>query len=222
MKDLTGQRFGRLVAVKALPPATGRRNYRWECRCDCGNIHVVAGGSLTSGRTKSCGCTIGKRFKLDDLTGQRFGNLVVLKRSTNNKSGKPRWLCECDCGKQTVVDAASLRRGVTRSCGCFRRELNHEKGKGVAAYLAQNELKDGTNLGLLTSKMYESNKSGRKGVWFNERKGIYEAYISIQKKRTYLGSFRKLEDAIKAREQAEEELFEPMLNRYGRSLCDDV
>ena len=219
MKDLTGQRFGRLVAVKALPPAPGRRNYRWECRCDCGNTHVVAGGDLRSGRTSSCGCA-GGIFKLDDLTGQRFGRLVVIERSTNTKSGHPRWLCACDCGQQTIVDAKSLRRGCTISCGCFRKEANHEKGNAVAAYLAQNELKEDTNLSLLTSKIYTSNKTGKKGVVFNARTGRYEARITIRKKTKYLGSYKKLDDAIKARERAEEELFEPMLNKYGRTLCD--
>ncbi len=221
MKDLTGQRFGKLVAVKALPPAPGRRNYRWECRCDCGNTHVVAGGDLRSGRTSSCGCA-GGIFKLDDLTGQRFGRLVVIERSTNTTSGHPRWLCDCDCGHQAIVDAKSLRRGTTISCGCFRQELNHEKGDAMAAYLSQNELRDGTNLSLLTSKLYKSNKSGRKGVWFNGRTEKYEVYISIQKKRKYLGSYKNLEDAIKARDRAEEELFEPVLNKYDRTLYDNV
>ena len=221
MKDLTGQRFGKLVAVKALPPAPGRRNYRWECRCDCGNTHVVAGGDLTSGHTKSCGCA-GGIYKLDDLTGQRFGRLVVIERSTNTKSGHPRWLCACDCGHQTIVDAKSLRRGCTTSCGCFRHELNLKQGNFVAAYLSQNELKDGTNLSLLTTTPSKPTASGRKGVWFNEPKGRYEVYINIQKKRKYLGSYKKLEDAIKARENAEEELFEPILNKYDRTLYDNA
>lgn len=79
MKDLTGQRFGRLVAIKELPPATKGSNYRWECRCDCGNTVIVRRGNLTSGNTTSCGCARGRKPSARDITGQRFGRLVALR-----------------------------------------------------------------------------------------------------------------------------------------------
>lgn len=51
--DLTGQRFGRLVAIEVA----GRGKYRlWKCRCDCGKSTVVDGASLRTGNTRSCGC----------------------------------------------------------------------------------------------------------------------------------------------------------------------
>lgn len=52
--DLTGKRFGRLVAVRAVGKSNGR--YIWECVCDCGNETCVVGSKLTNGHTKSCGC----------------------------------------------------------------------------------------------------------------------------------------------------------------------
>ena len=54
-KDVTGQRFGRLVALGPVDfrPETG---VMWECRCDCGNITVVRVRNLGYGTTKSCGC----------------------------------------------------------------------------------------------------------------------------------------------------------------------
>lgn len=52
--DLTGQRFGRLVAVKLLEKKI--RNYRlWLCKCDCGKMKEATVGQLRSGNTKSCG-----------------------------------------------------------------------------------------------------------------------------------------------------------------------
>lgn len=56
-----------------------------------------------------------------DLSGQRFGRLLVVSRSPSD--GKPRWLCRCDCGQDTIVKARHLRGGETTSCGCFRREV---------------------------------------------------------------------------------------------------
>lgn len=60
------------------------------------------------------------RFR--DLRGERFGELVVLRREENGKGEQTRWRCVCDCGKETVVYAGNLVRGYTRSCGCTRNE----------------------------------------------------------------------------------------------------
>ena len=59
-------------------------------------------------------------MRLIDLTGQRFGRLSVLKRARDLRKGVPSWLCECDCGKETVVTGSNLRGGVTKSCGCLQ------------------------------------------------------------------------------------------------------
>lgn len=55
IKDLTGIRFGRLVAVAKTEERIDRRVV-WECKCDCGNMHHVQSNSLLSGKTRSCGC----------------------------------------------------------------------------------------------------------------------------------------------------------------------
>lgn len=61
--------------------------------------------------------------KLIDLTGQRFGRLVVLKRGVaTDGRGEAFWLCQCDCGSITTVSGYGLRSGRTRSCGCLVRE----------------------------------------------------------------------------------------------------
>lgn len=53
-KDLTGQRFGRLTAIKI----SGRRNGSlvWECACDCGAVANAPSQTLRRGESKSCGC----------------------------------------------------------------------------------------------------------------------------------------------------------------------
>jgi hypothetical protein len=52
-RDLTRQRFGRLIV---LEKATSTYRVRWTCQCDCGTKITVAANNLTSGGTKSCGC----------------------------------------------------------------------------------------------------------------------------------------------------------------------
>lgn len=54
MKDLTGNRYGRLTVIGF----DGRYGdtYKWKCKCDCGNTSIVARNNLTRGHTNSCGC----------------------------------------------------------------------------------------------------------------------------------------------------------------------
>lgn len=59
-----------------------------------------------------------------DLTGQRFGRLIVIEKT--QKDGKAMWRCQCECGKETVVLGNSLLRGATRSCGCLWLERTRE------------------------------------------------------------------------------------------------
>ena len=56
--DITGQRFGRLVAISrdVRHKPSGKRNYYWVCDCDCGTRKAVPLSNLRNGMTKSCGC----------------------------------------------------------------------------------------------------------------------------------------------------------------------
>lgn len=57
-----------------------------------------------------------------DLTGQRFGRLVALNRTKKGNLRGTFWLCQCDCGNQTIVATQNLKQGQIRSCGCLLRE----------------------------------------------------------------------------------------------------
>lgn len=51
--------------------------------------------------------------KFVDLTGQRFGRLVVKERAENDKTHHTRWVCVCDCGNYVTVSQANLSSGNT-------------------------------------------------------------------------------------------------------------
>ena len=55
-KDITGQRFGKLVAVRLAKKRKSNGSAVWECRCDCGSETLVRADSLRGGLSKSCGC----------------------------------------------------------------------------------------------------------------------------------------------------------------------
>ena len=98
----------------------------WNCVCSCGTKKAIKGTALRAGETKSCGCKA-----IADLTNMRFGRLIALKYVGNSK-----WLCKCDCGKETIVNRRNLQSGNTISCGC---------AKGIAL---QHRFKDLTGLRL--------------------------------------------------------------------------
>ena len=62
-----------------------------------------------------------------DLTGERFGRLVVIGVSRRVKSGKREryyWKCKCDCGRIKEVRTDCLTGGLVQSCGCLKKEQN--------------------------------------------------------------------------------------------------
>ncbi len=63
-----------------------------------------------------------KKYNVEDLTGQRFGKLVVISQAqdyvTKGGVNHSAWLCKCDCGNFCVKQGYLLKCGRTRSCGC--------------------------------------------------------------------------------------------------------
>jgi hypothetical protein len=66
-------------------------------------------------------------MKFIDLTGKRFGRLIVNKYIGKNKWGISLWLCKCDCGKEKIISSHNLKSGDIQSCGCFKIEINKTK-----------------------------------------------------------------------------------------------
>lgn len=54
--DFTGQKFGRLTAIRVYSKGTRREKRKWLFRCDCGNQIILPPGAVRSGNTLSCGC----------------------------------------------------------------------------------------------------------------------------------------------------------------------
>ena len=66
--------------------------------------------------------------------GQRYGRLVAVRFVDCDKQGKPRWQFRCDCGKTTKVRANTVRRCLTKSCGCLKREISAARGRANATH----------------------------------------------------------------------------------------
>lgn len=104
-----------------------------------------------------------------DLTGQKFGKLLVVKLSEEKRAGKTCYLCRCDCGTEKVVIGNALGR-PTKSCGCaqYRGRTTHgyaRKGKKTKEYSVWIRMKQ---------RCYDPNSSdymyyGAKGIRVCER-----------------------------------------------------
>lgn len=67
--------------------------------------------------------------KMIDITGQRFGRLVVVGKTDVVRSGHRLWNVVCDCGSARLTTSQNLRSGTQQSCGCLQRELSRERMK---------------------------------------------------------------------------------------------
>lgn len=144
------------------------------------------------------------RCRMKDWAGRVFGDLTVVSYD-GRRGGKHYWRCRCSCGRETVVNQSNLQDGHTRSCGCRANPA------GTRHFV------EGTCIESIRSrKVSASNRSGIRGVYRNRRNNCWVAQITFQGKTRYLGSFGELEEAAKARAEAEK-VFEHFLEKYGNA-----
>lgn len=97
----------------------------YQCKCIyCGHIENVASNVLRSNRKHCSNCYV-KKTTMIDMTGQIFGFLKVLGRDTSPEhtghENDTYWHCQClKCGSIKTIRGISLRRGLTKSCGCIK------------------------------------------------------------------------------------------------------
>lgn len=161
-RDISGQKFGRLTAIRPTGERDARGNMIWQCHCDCGKEICTDLSQLVSGNKKSCGCL--KNPPLKKFVGRRFGKLTVTEYA-GKKNGMHQWKCICDCGKETLVGQTLLQSGKTKSCGCLQ----------ASVYKENLGLRDGTSVTRLkaskSGRLVKTNTSGYNGVYFDNRGG---------------------------------------------------
>ncbi|MCH5278234.1 MAG: hypothetical protein J1E60_00405 [Christensenellaceae bacterium] len=195
--NLIGQRFGKLTVAEAKKDKNRRQ--LWLCRCDCAGEILATTRQLTSGAIMDCGCDSEKRKKyrrIEDLTGQRFGKLTVLRRA-KDKNGYVQWLCQCDCGNLHSVDAGNLKNGSTESCGCLKMKETLPEMRSRLHYVSGTCLEQ-----LAVPKNRKNNVSGFRGV-VKTKHDTYAAQIGFKRKHYYLGTYKTFDEAVQARLDAE-------------------
>lgn len=132
--NLIGQKFNRWIVIAAAGIEKNGHHSLWLCRCECGNIKDIPCNDLKRGKTKSCGCLRDERSsqrmkennprKLLELTGQKFGQLSVIRQTGKDKHNNFLWECRCECGNIKEVSGYRLVSGM-KSCGCVHTTHGH-------------------------------------------------------------------------------------------------
>ncbi len=134
---LAGKKFGKLTVVRKASEKNPYGAVLWVCKCDCGKSKKVTTANLNGGFTISCGCLRRERGDFVDLTGLRFGRLLVIKETDQDKHNRRvLWLCKCDCGVEKKILTGALKSGHTKSCGCLHREIAARQGAASALDLS--------------------------------------------------------------------------------------
>lgn len=191
----------------------------WKCKDEYGNIFYTTIERIKNNEIANLKDNKERRNNLKynkkDLKGKRFGRLTVIEETDKRKdNGSVVWKCKCDCGNIIEVSSKRLINNINLSCGCYQKERqNYSMNK-----LHEKQLKQNTNIDLIRKKEANSNNktSGVRGVHYCESKKRWIATLNFQKKLVLNKSFKEKEEAIKARKEAEEKYFKPMLEKYKK------
>lgn len=202
-KDITGKRFGRLIAIShmKIPPYRG---YYWLCRCDCGNTTKVKTGALNYGSTKSCGCLSPDTAR---ATHTRHGMSHSPEYETW-KHMKSRCFSKTDPAyKHYGGRGITVCRRWRKSFQAFYLDMGQRPSEGHSIdridvdgpYSPEN-----CRWTTQSEQMHNlrQRKTFRTGV-YPRKDGQYRAQISVDNKSMHLGVFSSYFDACAARASAE-------------------
>jgi hypothetical protein len=214
--ELIGKRFGRLTVVEQVE----RVNYRarFLCVCDCGNKKIVLGQNLLSGHVKSCGCLHSEiankkieKYNLSEgreIHGQAKTRLYTIWEGIKTRCLKEAHHTYKDYGGRGIkvcpewetsyiaFQEWALANGYADNLSIDRIDVNGD-------YCPDNCRWADPSTQAYNKRITKRNTSGVVGVSYNKRTGKYVAYITKNYKMKYLGAFETLEEAAKARKDAE-------------------
>lgn len=156
----------------------------------------------------------------ESLIGQRFGRLVVVDEGEIIDYRK-YWNCICDCGNKRIVRGGHLKDGSSKSCGCLVSEVNRKKiqktidSGGYTDFIKKDTIEMGTRLTAISEgKIRSDNTSGVRGVYWSKKRKSWNARLMLKGEYVFDEFFKNKDDAIKARKEAEEKYFKPILEKY--------
>jgi len=208
--DLAGKIFGELTVLRKAEHQKKNGGVWWTCRCSCGNTYDVPATLLVKGRRTHCPDRSHERnYASTDIAGRRFHRLTAMYPTENRDAkGSVIWHCKCECGNEVDVPYNSLVYCSMKSCGCQKKENDLKLQENLTHV-------DGTSIDHIRSQTIpSSNTTGYRGVYLI--RGKYVAKMVFQQKQYHLGTYAQIEDAMKARRQAEILVFDETAAYYEK------
>lgn len=204
--DLRAQRFGRLVVVEQADN-NNRGQVTWKCKCDCGNIKIICSASLVRGSTNSCGCLQKEDVKKRStkhgmrktLTYKIWAGMLQRCNNWNDPSYKDyggRGITVCERWlkfENFFADMGEKPHGLT--IDRIDNDLGYYKENCKWATQAEQ---------VRNQRLSVKSKTGIRGVYWDKGARKYRANITAKNKKYYIGCFTDLEQAKKARTDAEQ------------------
>lgn len=231
-----GQKFGKLTVLEYAGKDKYKNNL-WKCKCDCGNFKVVATKNLNAGNIKSCGCgSIATRFKrqedgfirnIYDLVSDDYGigyykdkkflfdkeDYDLIKdyvwKISKNDYVKSYYRTDGTKNKKPIRLHVLVMHSDPKQYDVdhiFHNLLDNRKSQLRKVLHCEN---------IMNTKLYSNNTTGVKGVYWDKSRNKWMVSITAYKRTYHIGRFDKFEDAVKARQNAEEKY---QKNFYNKNL----
>lgn len=217
--DIVGKKTGRLTVIKRVE--NKGRNAMWLCKCDCGNLTKVRRSSLNKGITKSCGCLrkdlykkkYNKYYFEDDIAIglDSNGKVFIVDKDKHELIKKYTWLVDDKGYAKTTLHTPPKNETLSlhglimgESEGFVIDHINRnpsDNRKSNLRFITHSE-------NCMNGFEPKNNSSGVRGVSIRKDTNMWQANITVDYERIYLGQFEYKEGAIKARIEAEKKYFQ--------------
>lgn len=200
--DLKGKRFGRYYVI--CFDKVKHETKHWYCLCECGKVRSVSGYLLFTGQTKSCRClNIANHTKHGKSDSSEYKTWrAMIERCYDKRNGSfadygGRGITVCDRWKnsfENFLEDMGMKEGDKNTIERINVNGNYEPSNCLWA-----SIKDQAR----NKRKFKNNKSGCPGVSYYRRLNKWRVEIGINNSKKSLGYFLELDDAIKARKDAE-------------------
>lgn len=150
------------------------RSAYFTCQCTkCGKTFSIRADHI--GKAKSCRQCF-RESRIIDLAGMKFGRLIPIE-FVGRKNGRTLWRCKCDCGNYTIAGYSNLVNGITRSCGCYDREMTLERNRNrrqstISHSFLDDNIRNHPLYGLWASMITRCKNKNRSSAKYYCNKGV--------------------------------------------------